>query len=187
MVTTDTTIINNPELTATQQSSLGVTTSGITTPTDDIITKTRRYTHQGYLKHTIAQALSIPLKTYSQWLTQGQSDMENGEDTTYARLYEQFSIGEAENEMMLLDKIQDATEKDWKAAAWKLERTKKNMKDNYNPHVTSEHNTTIITKFDNFDDRQLNDYLLKLLGNQNIIDVDYKEVSSNDREENDNE
>lgn len=144
--------------------------------TDELTVKVRRYSYQGYMATTIAQALSVPDKVFRRWLTQGQADFEALLDTPEANLYEQLKLGEAEHEMVLLNSIHEASCKDWKAAAWKLERQFKTRKDNYNAHSVTENNTTITTKYDSMNDSQLNDYLLKLINKTPVIDIGGEEI-----------
>jgi transposase len=61
-------------------------------------------------------------RTLSAWNSQGRADIEQGIDSEYARLSEAIELARGEAGMKYLRNIENAIPKDWRAAAYKLER-----------------------------------------------------------------
>jgi len=64
----------------------------------------------------------ISARTLHQWNAQGKADIAAGLDTEYAQLANAIEIARGEAGMKYLRNIENAIPKDWRAAAYKLER-----------------------------------------------------------------
>ncbi len=73
---------------------------------------------QGAFPSAAAEASGVPRQTFSDWMRRG-SQQKRG---IYHELYLRVMEAMAEGELRALEQVQAAAEKDWKAAAWILER-----------------------------------------------------------------
>lgn len=75
----------------------------------------------GYVE-TAAAAVGVSKKTFYEWLKRGDPDGTRAVDAPYRAFREQIEKSRAEGESALVAVIRNAAVKDWKAAAWMLER-----------------------------------------------------------------
>lgn len=86
-----------------------------------------------------AKFANMDVRTLHEWRTQGRADLDAGLDTEFARLTEAIEIARGNAGMKYLRNIEGAMHKDWRAAAYKLER----MFPEYQKSAVSIHNTNI--------------------------------------------
>lgn len=69
----------------------------------------------------------LPQSTFFKWRNQGESDVDDGEETLYAKFFLDTEEARAESEAEYLGYIRDAARDrgQWQAAAWLLERTRR--------------------------------------------------------------
>lgn len=61
---------------------------------------------------------------FNKWYKEGEEHARQDLDTLQRQLYENIPVAEARCEMKHLHKITRAAEKNWRASAWYLERTR---------------------------------------------------------------
>lgn len=78
------------------------------------------------IKSACARA-RLPQSTFFKWRNQGEDDVDAGEETLYAKFYLDTEEARAESEAEYLGYIRDAARDrgQWQAAAWLLERTRR--------------------------------------------------------------
>lgn len=75
-----------------------------------------------YLTHAAA-AVGVDRRTLYRWLEVGSSDLADGRDTQEASFAEAVGRARARGRVAMCQVIDDAAKRDWRAAAWMLERT----------------------------------------------------------------
>jgi len=73
---------------------------------------------KGASRSAAAEAADITYTTLCRWVREGRK----GSDEKYVRFLEAVEHAEAEVELELISKVKDYAPKDWRAAAWLLER-----------------------------------------------------------------
>ena len=73
---------------------------------------------RGSFPSTAAEAAGVPKQTFSDWMRKGARQRRG----IYKEFYERVLEAMAEGEIRALGKVQAAADRDWKAAAWLLER-----------------------------------------------------------------
>ena len=73
---------------------------------------------QGAFPSAAAEASGVPRQTFSDWMRRGAQQRRG----VYHELYVKVMAAMSEGELRALEQVQAAAEKDWKAAAWLLER-----------------------------------------------------------------
>lgn len=74
-----------------------------------------------YMSHA-AGAIGVDRRTIAIWLKRGQEDREAGHATKYASLLDAVEVARARGAAAMTEVITRAAGRDWKAAAWFLER-----------------------------------------------------------------
>jgi len=77
---------------------------------------------QGNYLNTAAACANVSRMTIWKWRTQGELDRKAGLDTKFSQFLDGMEAAEAEGEQALVKMIKIASEKEWTAAAWMLER-----------------------------------------------------------------
>ena len=77
----------------------------------------------GNYAKTACLASGITEDTYYRWLKTGQEDIKNDKETIFSEFSESIMRARAEAEARNVMTIQKASQTDWKAASWWLERT----------------------------------------------------------------
>lgn len=80
---------------------------------------------RGNYMTTCAAMIGVSPRTIMRWLQRGEQDLENGEDTSYARLYRDVSQASAQFEDEMVNLVADAARanpQNWAAAMTILER-----------------------------------------------------------------
>lgn len=75
-----------------------------------------------YLTHAAA-AVGVDRRTLYRWLAQGQQDTAAGEATQEASFWSEVGQARARGRVAMCEVIDQASRRDWRAAAWMLERT----------------------------------------------------------------
>jgi hypothetical protein len=76
---------------------------------------------QGAVNTIACESVGISISTFKQWRRRGLDDLENGNDTLYAKLIDKVNKAKSKIRMRKIAKIDD--DDSWQAAAWFLERT----------------------------------------------------------------
>lgn len=90
--------------------------------TPELSKKLCSYVRQGNWIETAAALCGVSTNSVRGWCLMGRRDIEGGRETDYAAFLEALETARAESESILLSRIVDASETDWKAAAWTLEK-----------------------------------------------------------------
>lgn len=95
---------------------------------------------KGHHRDVVARYLRLNTTAFNAMLKRGETDVANEEDTPDAQMYKMVIAAESQAEIDALDVIMKAAKDlgDWKAAAWYLERTRKDV---YSPktELSAEH------------------------------------------------
>tara|TARA_R100000664_G_scaffold9014_2_gene14918 strand:+ start:3860 stop:4369 length:510 start_codon:yes stop_codon:yes gene_type:complete len=95
-----------------------------------IIERVYELLRDGHTRQSVCELLEIPTSTFNSWLVKGDTSLQK-----YAH-YVEFKNNvvrcEKDATILLVDRIKDAAKKDWRAAAWILERTRDEYKANHN-------------------------------------------------------
>ena len=91
---------------------------------NDHITKLLAYISDGMTKEIACNAARISTSTYYAWVKQGKEDEKQGIETLQRELHEALPQAEALCEHYHLKVIKAATQTDWHASAWFLERSR---------------------------------------------------------------
>lgn len=86
---------------------------------DDIV---RMLERGAYLTHASA-AVGVDRRTLYRWLEQGGKDLAEGRNTDEAKFHARVAQARAKGKVAMCQVIDDAAKRDWRAAAWMLERT----------------------------------------------------------------
>lgn len=86
---------------------------------DDIV---RMLERGAYLTHAAA-AVGVDRRTLYRWLEQGGKDLAEGRNTEEATFHSRVAQARAKGRVAMCQVIDDAAKRDWRAAAWMLERT----------------------------------------------------------------
>jgi hypothetical protein len=92
------------------------------TLTDDITERITAVLRSGGYVQAAASAASVPVRTYNHWLERGDPEGSDPKDEPYRVFREKVERAVAEGEAVNVALISRAAQKDWKAAAWLLER-----------------------------------------------------------------
>lgn len=76
----------------------------------------------GAFRADAAAFAGIGVSTLYSWLERGEADQEQGVASPFRALVAAVEAAEAKSDVDLLDLITQAAAKDWRAAAWRLER-----------------------------------------------------------------
>jgi hypothetical protein len=90
--------------------------------TEEMIVSVRSATALGMPLYKIAKVINVTDVTLKSYIDKGEIDYNNGEDTLYAKMYRAATSGEGQFIFDNLTIINKAAQRDWKAAAWLLER-----------------------------------------------------------------
>lgn len=86
----------------------------------------------GHTRDSVCDLLEIPSATFRSWLVKGETKLQKY--AHFAEFRNNVLRCERDATILLVDRIKDAAKKDWRAAAWILERTREEFKVN---HTTS--------------------------------------------------
>ncbi len=90
--------------------------------TTNMIRQAADFTAMGLTRAYVAASLRVRLVTFKSWITRGIKDLEAGKESVYATLVRELDHADAKGCGQLLKIIQRQGAKDWRAAAWILER-----------------------------------------------------------------
>jgi len=94
-----------------------------------IVEKIYELLRDGHPRAAVCDMLEIPSATFKSWLRKGETKLHK-----YAQ-YTEFRANvircEEDATILLVDRIRDAAKKDWRAAAWILERTRPEYRANH--------------------------------------------------------
>jgi len=110
--------------------------------TDEMQTKIAALLRSGNYIETACGVAGIGVSTFYGWLERGEADQEAGTPSAFLEFSEAVHRARAEGEAMLLQQIRQAAPKDWRAAAWILERT---MPAKYGRRAEIKHGGTVRT------------------------------------------
>lgn len=88
----------------------------------EIADKIVNYILMGSYVETAAQAAGIHKHTFYEWLKQGAHDQAAGKATLKAKFNDSVTRAVGMSQQRDLKTVDDAAKRDWRAAAWKLER-----------------------------------------------------------------
>ena len=88
----------------------------------DVINKVKELVAQGQPEQTIYALVGVSAQCWNRWKNQGQSDYESQIESIHRDLWAALQYGKSVFINNNLRVIQKAAERDWKAAAWLLER-----------------------------------------------------------------
>jgi hypothetical protein len=92
------------------------------TLTDEITERIVSVLRSGGYAQAAAAAAGVPVRTYNHWLERGDPEGTSKNDAPYREFREKVERAIAEGEAVTVGLISRAALKDWKAAAWLLER-----------------------------------------------------------------
>lgn len=93
----------------------------------EMIEKACNYLRQGHYAVVVCEFLGISEATYYSYINQGKEDEKNGKESIFLEFLKSIKKAEAEAEMRHIQNIlKTATEGNWTASAWYLERKHKN-------------------------------------------------------------
>lgn len=107
---------------------------------------------QGAFRVVAARQAGIGRTTLYHWIERGEADHEAGKPSRYADLYRAVVKAEADAEHRAIEVIHDAAPKDWRAAAWYLERR---YQDRWGGRVAVEHSGRVTHELGDKSDAEL--------------------------------
>jgi len=69
-----------------------------------------------------AKRVGVGTTTIRNWILRGARDIQSGKDSIYRTFKEAVDFAEAQQAARMLNNIEQAATRDWKASAWMLER-----------------------------------------------------------------
>lgn len=110
--------------------------------TEELQHKITALLRNGNYVETACGAAGISVSTFYAWMERGEAGEEAGTQSAFLEFSEAVHRSRAEGEAMLLQQIRQAAPKDWRAAAWILERT---MPAKYGRRAEIKHGGTVRT------------------------------------------
>lgn len=79
---------------------------------------------EGNYASDACSACGVNKGTYTSWINRGNADIKNGKNSAFAEFARQVKQARDEATAALVKTIKSASERQWQAAAWLLERTR---------------------------------------------------------------